>query len=159
MICDITKTLDIRKLWLRGMKRLNYDGVYIRISTTEVTFGGTRPWFHCPACDRRCAVLYAPDYHCRLCVNGRYLSELASPKMRASLRARKIQRKLQMAPNEGLRLPLTRPKGMHMTTFRALIHEVAELHVILKGVRPYRARRKRKVVSSSRHPNREIGSA
>lgn len=128
------------------MKGLIYDGVRLRISTTKCTFGGERPWFHCPGCDRRCAVLYEPRFQCRLCEDGRYLTELGSPKMRASLRARKIMRKLQMGPKEGLRLPIVRPKGMHLAVFQRLESEVRELHGILRGAKPYRARRKRKKV-------------
>jgi len=38
----------------------------IRLTTTPLHFGGTRPWFACRGCGRRCRILYAaPRLRCR----------------------------------------------------------------------------------------------
>jgi hypothetical protein len=53
----------------------------IRVSWTKVHFGGERPWFHCPHCEKRVAKLYngLGGYFCRACVgNPIYASQALS---------------------------------------------------------------------------------
>jgi hypothetical protein len=47
----------------------------IGIEWTPCNYGGTRPWWSCPQCDRRCAIVYAVGvrpFMCRLCANLTY---------------------------------------------------------------------------------------
>jgi len=48
----------------------------IPLLSTPGTFGGTRDWFGCPGCRRRCAVLYALGgcFRCRECHRLAYAS-------------------------------------------------------------------------------------
>ena len=48
----------------------------IHLDMTACTFGGTRPWFSCPGCGRRCAILYpvAGRFRCRVCQRLAYAS-------------------------------------------------------------------------------------
>jgi hypothetical protein len=46
--------------------KLDYQ---VRIGWTACTYGGSRPWLHCPRCDRRYRFLYlnSERFACRLC--------------------------------------------------------------------------------------------
>lgn len=66
----------------------------IFLTETPVHFGGTRPWFLCPRCGRRCGVLYCQmEFACRSCLNLRYTSQYESPRermLRQLLKIRKV---------------------------------------------------------------------
>lgn len=53
----------------------------VALAWTPCYFGGARPWFLCPGCSRRVAVLYAfPRFRCRLCHPVlRYASSVHAP--------------------------------------------------------------------------------
>jgi hypothetical protein len=127
MICDETRIrLDIRRLWLAGMKGLRIDDVLVEIVTTPCTFGGERRWFLCPRCGRRCAVLYE-GYRCRLCIRGRYRSELRSPVDRMIVTARKLRRQLgQDDPNPTTPIP-DKPHRMRWHTYLRIRAEIRRL--------------------------------
>ncbi|MGL5095015.1 MAG: hypothetical protein ACRDD1_05480, partial [Planctomycetia bacterium] len=41
----------------------------VRLDWTPCTLGGRRPWFRCPACNRRTAILYSGSvFQCRKCL-------------------------------------------------------------------------------------------
>ena len=48
----------------------------INFIETPCNFGGTRWWFECPGCQRRCAKLYEKrdDFYCRVCLDLEYFS-------------------------------------------------------------------------------------
>lgn len=48
-------------------------GVNVAITRTACHLGGSRPWFVCPACGRRCSILY--PVHCRICLRLHYAAE------------------------------------------------------------------------------------
>jgi len=92
MICDYTTQVHIRFFGKRPSTFLRVGALTVRTTTTPAGFGGVRTWFLCPRCDGRCAILYLPDARwrhprCRTCGNGRYISELKSPKDRRLLNA------------------------------------------------------------------------
>ena len=51
----------------------------VHIESTPCNYGGMRWWFFCPACDRRCRILYLPSdeiyFACRICHNLTYESQ------------------------------------------------------------------------------------
>lgn len=127
MICEDQPKLDIRKLWLQGFKSLRIDGITIPITTTQCHYGGERRWFMCPDCGRRCAVLYKPDYRCRLCRNGRYWVERFGPLDRRILRSKRLREKLgQYRPNLSMPVPF-KPPRMHWRTYRKICAEIRAL--------------------------------
>lgn len=127
MICDNTAKLDIRKPWCKGMSSLTHDGVRISIVRTPAPFGGTRSWWLCPRCERRCVLLYTADYICRICAKGRYRSELASPRQRKLRKAFKTREKLGQS-HGGIAAPFPpKPKHMHWNTYLR-IRKAAERH-------------------------------
>jgi hypothetical protein len=66
----------------------------IQLTETPVHFGGTRRWFLCPRCGRRCGVLYCvKEFACRTCHNLRFKSQYESPRermLRQLLKIRKV---------------------------------------------------------------------
>ena len=103
----------------------------IWVERTPCNYGGTRPWFRCPSCGRRCAVVYfgAPGgrYACRRCLRVAYLSQCEDEMGRLWRRQRKIEGRLAGVADEwdGRQ----RPKGMHQKTFDRLRRQIWELEV------------------------------
>lgn len=100
----------------------------IPITWTPCHLGGFRPWFVCPGCRRRVALLYeSRTFHCRRCLNLTYRSQKESSVERAIRRAEKVREALGwrvgiLHPDGG------RPKGMHRRTFQALKQRQQHLH-------------------------------
>lgn len=95
----------------------------IGITRTLCNFGGTRPWFVCPACGERVGVLFqlSAEYLCRHCHKVSYRSQRASLCSRTWIKQRKIERRL--GPN------FERPKGMHHKTYLRLLKVVSQCQV------------------------------
>lgn len=92
----------------------------VPLEWTDCHFGGQRPWFLCPCCYRRVAVLYGGSiYACRHCHNLVYDCQRADEHSRLLGRAQKIQRRLGWDGPHGWR----KPKGMHQRTFDRLVRE------------------------------------
>jgi hypothetical protein len=69
----------------------------IRVTWTPCNFGGTRPWMHCPHCNRRVARLFKglSGCFCRECVGGpRYESQCRNTKARAYLKAYRLRERI-----------------------------------------------------------------
>ncbi len=95
----------------------------IQLDWTTCNFGGTRPWFRCPAngCGRRVAVLYVGAiFACRHCHQLAYPSQRETDYDRAARRANKIRERLEW--EQGVLNPKgwKKPKGMHWRTFERL---------------------------------------
>jgi hypothetical protein len=82
----------------------------IDITRTACAYGGSRPWFACPRCRGRVAVLYLRGgrFRCRKCHDLRYASQSED----ACGRSWRKQQKLEAMLGEHWR----RPKGMHRST-------------------------------------------
>lgn len=82
----------------------------VRVVRTACNFGGTRPWFACPRCGGRAAVLYMRSgrFMCRPCGRVVYASQADDAMGRAWRRQAKLEARL----GTGWR----RPKGMHHAT-------------------------------------------
>ena len=92
----------------------------VTLNWTACHLGGQRPWFMCPRCGQRVAILYAGEsFACRRCHDLAYPSQREGEFHRALRRARKIQRRLGWDGPYGWR----KPKGMHWLTFERLVEE------------------------------------
>ena len=87
----------------------------VALDRTPCHYGGARPWFRCPRCAGRVAVLYlrTNGFACRRCQRVAYASQSGDELDRAWRRQRKAETKL----GENWQ----RPKGMHGTTHRRLL--------------------------------------
>ena len=100
----------------------------VNITRTPCHYGGSRPWFFCPECDRRVAVIYGVGKYflCRHCHTLAYQSQNLNQADRLMEEARKIRRRL--GAGEGLGdLIVFKPKHMHQKTFDRLRHKVRNL--------------------------------
>jgi hypothetical protein len=101
------------------------------IERTPCNYGGGRPWFLCPSCGRRCAIVYfgAPGgrYACRHCVRVGYHSQCEDETGQLWLKQRKIERRL--AGGAGDWNGWQKPKGMHQQTFDRLRGQIWELEI------------------------------
>lgn len=92
----------------------------VTLEWTACHFGGQRPWFLCPCCGRRAAVLFGREiYACRRCHNLAYPCQREDKHGRLLSRAQKIQRRLSWDGPNGWH----KPKGMHWRTFERLVLE------------------------------------
>jgi hypothetical protein len=84
---------------------------------TTCNFGGTRPWFICPECKRRVAIVYLGNATgCRRCLRLRYPSQSFDLLDRSWGRTGRIARKLGCQIVDFPR----RPKGMRRRTYERL---------------------------------------
>ncbi|WP_245537399.1 hypothetical protein [Thiocystis violascens] len=99
----------------------------VPLDWTNCTYGGSRPWFLCPAtgCGRRVAKLYLGGsgvFACRHCYRLAYDCQRETDDDRATRRAETIRQRLDWEAGI-LNLPGRRPKGMHRRTFERLKHQ------------------------------------
>jgi hypothetical protein len=86
-------------------------------------FGGERPWWLCPLCGRRIAVLYGRRaFACRDCNRLTYASQRENGPDRARRRANRIRQRLGGEPGLG-QVP-RKPPRMHHQTYERLIDRV-----------------------------------
>ena len=107
----------------------------IRVTWTACNFGGTRPWMHCPHCNRRVARLFKglSGYFCRECVGGpRYESQCRNTKSRAYLRAYRLRERLGGSHPVVDPIP-ERPYRMWRRTYHAICAEIERLERRLIG--------------------------
>lgn len=92
----------------------------VRLLETACTYGGARPWWSCPSCGRRVAVLFYQEDHrgfgCRSCASISYASQAEAGPVTARRRQLKLERRL----GDGLQ----RPKGMQLATYAELLREL-----------------------------------
>lgn len=101
-------------------------GHAIQIVRTRVHFGGSRPWFICPKCKERRAVLYIGPYCCLQCAQIKYTSITGSGPDRAKRQAQKLRARLQWS-SDPLDVDGSKPKWMRWPTFQRLCAQHAEL--------------------------------
>jgi hypothetical protein len=91
---------------------------YVPLERTPCNFGGDRPWFLCPRCARRVAVLHVRNtgFACRQCHRLVYASQSDDECGRAWRRQAKLEARL--GPN------WARPKGMHQQTHERLVAQL-----------------------------------
>ena len=92
----------------------------IDLTWTDCGFGGQRPWFVCPGCSSRVAILYRDrTFSCRRCCDLRYRSQRDNPGNRALTAAQKIRVRLGGDVNMMTPFP-DRPRYMHRRTYERL---------------------------------------
>ncbi len=110
-------------------------GFSIEIAWTNCNYGGRRPWFVCPECERRCAILYSPieNFVCRTCAGLYYETPLMNAGDRAAMRAKKLKRRLGWTAGGILGAYGPKPVGMHWRTFERLrlAYKAAEFDAVL----------------------------
>lgn len=101
---------------------------------TECNYGGERPWFQCPKCYARIAVIYLKDKYflCRKCQDLSYESQRVSDSDRMALKANRIRERL--GGDAGmLNLFPDKPKGMHWKTYYELKRKAERAEMITWG--------------------------
>ncbi len=122
---ELTSSISVRTG--AGTVELNYKvrgaqvAERIEFVRTPCHKGGDRPWFLCPGCGRRVAILLmlGQRFRCRKCHDLPYFSQRQDEIGRAWLAQLKLERRL--LPN------WQRPKGMHHATRTRLVHKIFEL--------------------------------
>jgi len=93
----------------------------VMVDWTACNYGGRRPWWLCPCCGRRVAVLWGGStYACRHCHRLAYQSTRNSPDSQAFARADKVRKRLGWCAGIA-HPPGDKPKGMHQKTFERLL--------------------------------------
>ena len=117
-----------------GGERKSYDYA-VGLSWTGCNYGGRRPWFLCPCCGRRVAILYGGAmFACRHCRKLAYEVQRETAGDRAIRRADAIRRRLGW-PAGILNSMGDRPKHMRHTTYLRLLHEYnALVQIGLEGI-------------------------
>ena len=116
-------TLDYR---MRQGEGAPWEAVRERVALdrTACGFGGSRPWFLCPGCAERRAVLYSVGgrFRCRGCHDLAYGSTREGAYERNRCRADELRRRL--GGKAGDFLVPWKPKGMHWRTYERIVAEI-----------------------------------
>lgn len=97
----------------------------IQLERQPCNFGGQRPWFRCPDCASRVAILYRADdgdFRCRSCMRLNYKVQRESRTDRLLRRAEKIRAKLGWEPGIA-NDPEGKPPNMRWKTYHRLTTE------------------------------------
>ena len=144
----LTVTVDLEALVLTYTAAGSAPwGQRIGLDRVPCPFGGSRPWFACPACGRHCGTLFLGRYGftCRRCADLNYRSTRERPMYKSVNRADKIRARLGWVPGVAFGHG-PKPAGMHWVTFWRLVAEhdrhvgawIAALDAspLLRGLRP-----------------------
>jgi hypothetical protein len=115
--------VEVRSGYL--LLRCSWQETLVPLAHTPCHYGGTRPWFLCPGCGRRVAVLYLlhSRFVCRRCGDVGYIVEHLSKEQRRQRREwRRWFRLCAMLPG-GER----KPKRMRWRTYRRIYKEIGSL--------------------------------
>ena len=92
------------------------------LDATPCTYGGERPWFRCPRCSKRCAVLFGLSgyFRCRTCHDLAYSSTREDAYERALRRTRTFQGKLGGTSDDDAFTIPPKPGGMTWSRYDQL---------------------------------------
>lgn len=137
---EVAFALDVRKLGRAGYVTPGADVVAFRyrqageetsaslpIEWTPCNYGGERPWFSCPRCERRAAILYSltgAEMRCRTCLGLTYPTRRLSVADRLEHRARKLYARAGTHPAASWH---HKPARMHWSTFNRIM-DSAQAH-------------------------------
>lgn len=92
----------------------------VQLEWTPCNYGGQRPWFLCPKCGRRCAILRGGrEFLCRECHGLKYLSQSEVLHDRLLRKRNKLLDRLESGR--------ARPRGMRAVTYRRLLYKIDEI--------------------------------
>lgn len=122
-VTDESVVFTYRQSWRGGPWRDCINTILL--TWTECHYGGNRPWWQCPGCDCRVALLYSGDgsYTCRHCQQLAYRSQRETAEDLAARRANRIRVRLGWPPGI-LNLPGGKPVGMHWKTYARLLAQL-----------------------------------
>lgn len=106
---------------VRASEQWAFAEYRIFLTWSRCNYGGRRPWFICPGCRARVAVLYGGRglFACRRCYDLAYESQRENDCYRALRRAQTIHMRLGGTGSMAEKFP-AKPKGMHWTTYLRL---------------------------------------
>jgi len=114
----VTLVYDYRSTWTDWM----HVEEAIAVDSVACRFGGTRPYWRCPICQKRVLALYGIGwFRCRGCHRLAYRSQRDRTTFRALERGDRLRRNLGMETFLGWGSVPPRPKGMHLRTFARAI--------------------------------------
>ena len=109
----IYKTKDGENSW-RDVNEL------VPLARSLTKFGGSRQWFLCPSCSKRCRILYGGTlFRCRRCHGLRYESQYEPDFACAASRSHKLRAKLGHIGSLDEPFP-PKPRGMRWRTYDRL---------------------------------------
>ncbi len=105
--------------WTQGQRWGDAVAGDVEMDWTRLPSGGKRPWFLCPSCGRRCAVLFSLGSRiiCRKCGELSYESQYERKSLRGLMKAQKIRVRLGGSANMTEPFP-GRPRYMHRRTYQ-----------------------------------------
>jgi hypothetical protein len=108
----------------------------ISLALTPCNYGRERPWFLCPGCGRRVAILYLGGkyFRCRRCHGLVYQTQQMGESDRDLQRIRKTRLRLGGSWSILDRFP-PKPRGMRWSTYRRL--ELADNEAVLRRLARY----------------------
>lgn len=117
--------VDVRKLARDGYVQpdtdcLSLDTAWVGITWTACNIGGHRPWFICPRCGDRRAILYkVREFGCRVCSSLYYATQRAGSSRRLSTHVETMQNiRTSLGGVASITSPFPdKPKGMHWRTY------------------------------------------
>lgn len=124
--CEETPRVDIRALTRRGLihgaaRQLYFEGepAPVFVTRTPCGFGGSRPWFICPQCGKRVAVLFRTKagVGCRECSGLYYETQKVSGSMKSLVRLRRMRSALGATSLSVLDPYPPKPRGMWWRTY------------------------------------------
>jgi len=98
----------------------------VGLEWTPWHYGGERPWFRCPGCNSRRAVLYSKNarFRCRACHNLAYSSTREDPHERSIRRCGKLRQKLGGSFNQPIWTIPDKPAGMAWRRYHRLTDQL-----------------------------------
>lgn len=95
-----------------------------KLIRTVCNYGGSREWFSCPRCGKRCAILYLGErVACRICCRLKYASQSDDALEAVWRKKRKLA--AQIGSNGEDWRWKDKPRGMHQATFQKIRSELS----------------------------------
>ena len=118
--------MEVRYIWTPNDDEPRDICCIVPLERTPCRYGGTRTWFRCPDCGRRCALVYGLNrwghFACRRCLNLAYQSEAEDVTGRAWRKQRRLEALLDEHGN--------RPKRMRWRTYERICERIDECEAV-----------------------------
>lgn len=122
-ITTYERCMQLRYTWTPTGGEPQHKCYDVPLERTPCRLGGSRAWFRCPWCHRRCAVLYGISgdgyFGCRLCLRLAYMSEAEDTSGRLWRKQRKLEAKLNETGGK--------PKWMRARTFDRICDQISNV--------------------------------